>query len=207
MLRPKRMLCLLCVLCAGGVVAAGTATADSSPGSDQTSTALTVPDQTQTGPTVPRTTPTSTAAPAINAVASVNPNIHGVWPTAALAAAHDSTMVGAADANGCPSYSGCGWVNSDFEGDMYAFDQTQNFTTVYDSSCASLLAGSKFYNWNDCVSSIDNTETSGCYETWFYNINWGGTTWIEAPGVAHATLGSSNDNFSSSKYCTNSSGN
>lgn len=84
------------------------------------------------------------------------------------------------------------------------FNQDKNMTQNPEWECNAIVY---YQNWNDCISSIDNQEVSGCYETWFWNINWGSTRWVEAPGVAHGTIGSSNDNFSSSKYCTNSAGN
>jgi hypothetical protein len=134
----------------------------------------------------------------------VNSFPHGVWSTPALAAAHGSTAVGAADSHGCPSNDACGWVNSNFGGDGGIFNQFKNFTQAYEAQCNVIPA---YQNWNDCVSSIDNQEISGCYEAWFWNIDWGSTRWVERPTVAHGSLGSSNDNFSSSKYCTNSAGN
>jgi hypothetical protein len=198
MLRPMRALFVICLVGAAGVVGASSSIADTGPGTEQTSTA----------PTVPRTTPTSTVAPTptINPVvsAAVNAYPHGMWPTAALAAAHGSNAVGPADSHGCPSYDGCGWVNSNFGLDGGIFNQDSNFTTAYEPECNIIPA---YQDWNDCVSSIDNTETTGCYETWFWNTNYGSTRWVEAPGVAHGNLGSSNDEFSSSKYCTNSAGN
>ena len=50
---------------------------------------------------------TATSPP--DSAASVNADPNGVWPTAALAAAHDSRVVGPASSHGCPSAYGCGW--------------------------------------------------------------------------------------------------
>jgi hypothetical protein len=183
MFRRMRLLFVICSVGAAGVlVGASSSIADTGSGTKQTSTA----------PTVPRTTPSPTVAPTIDLPSVLAPSTRA------------SSLAGPADSHGCPSYDGCGWVNSNFGDDGAIFNQDSNFTQDYEPECNVIVA---YEDWNDCVSSIDNTETTGCYETWFWNINYGSTRWVEAPGVAHGTLGSSNDNFSSSKYCTNSAGN
>lgn len=181
MLRPTRLLCVICAVGAAGV-GASSAIADSGPATEQTAT----------GPTAPLTTPTPTAPPTIRLPSVLAPSTAG------------SSVTRATDSHGCPSYDACGWVNSNFGGDGAIFNQDKNFTQNPEWECNVFPA---YQDWNDCVSSIDNQQTSGCYETWFWNINWGSTRWVEAPGVAHGSIGSSNDNFSSSKYCTNSAGN
>lgn len=183
MLRLMRVLSVTCLVGAAGV-GASAAFADAGPAAQQTSTA----------PTVPRTTPTtsSTAGPTITLPSVLQPSTQSAGALVAT------------DSHGCPAYDGCGWVNTSFGGDGAVFNQDADFTQNPEWECNALAI---YQYWNDCVSSIDSTETTGCYQTWFWNTNYGSTRWVEAPGVAHASIGSSNDNFSSSKYCTNSAGN
>jgi hypothetical protein len=104
--------------------------------------------------------------------------------------------VAGADSYGCPSTYGCGWVNAGFGTPMGKWaGNNVNLDVFPQSQCH------KVGTWNDCISSIDNNGTSGCNINWWWNSGYGQPLWAERPHVAHGSLGSSNDQFSSDSWC------
>jgi hypothetical protein len=147
------------------------------------------------------------SAPAVAAdkTASVNADPMGVWSTPTLAFSHRSSVIGASDQYGCPSTYGCGWVDARFGTPMGRWHDNNSDFSVFSEPACNVVPG--FQNWNDCVSSIDNNKGPSCYFTWFWNTNYGSTRWVERYQVAHGSIGTSNDQFSSDKSCTDSNGN
>ena len=140
--------------------------------------------------------PPGVAAFPPDTAASVNSTPHGVWSTPALAGAHGSQAISPfTDAHGCPSTYTCGWIDSGFSNLMgkWAGNNT-NFQVFPRSGCQT-------GTWNDCVSSIDNNGTSGCSVTYFWNAGYGTPSFNDAQHIAYGSLGSSNDQFSSDRWC------
>lgn len=84
------------------------------------------------------------------------------------------------------------WANVNFTGPSLAWEQT--------SKCGSFQASSMPSGWNDAVSSVETF--SGCANTLYENINFGGDTFSIGRNSSAATLGSFNDKTSSEKWCT-----
>src|SRR5216683_598930 len=73
-------------------------------------------------------------------------------------------------------------------------------TWTQSSGCGSFQAGSMPSGWNDVVSSV--ITESGCANTLYQNINFGGTTFSISRNSSAAKLGTFNDQTSSEKWCT-----
>ena len=73
-------------------------------------------------------------------------------------------------------------------------------TWTQSSGCGSFQAGSMPSGWNDVVSSV--ITESGCANTLYQNINFGGTTFSIGRNSSAAKLGTFNDQTSSEKWCT-----
>ena len=84
------------------------------------------------------------------------------------------------------------WKNVNFTGASLTWEQS--------SKCGSFQASSMPTGWNDAVSSVETF--SGCANTLYQNINFGGDTFSIARNSSAATLGSFNDQTSSEKWCT-----
>jgi hypothetical protein len=84
------------------------------------------------------------------------------------------------------------WMNTNFTGGSLTWEQS--------SKCGSFQASSMPSGWNDVVSSVETF--SGCANTLYQNINFGGSTFSIARNSSAATLGSFNDQTSSEKWCT-----
>jgi len=72
-------------------------------------------------------------------------------------------------------------------------------TWTQSTACGSFQAGSMPNGWNDVVSSV--VTDSGCANTLYKNINFGGTTSSIGRNSSTANLGSFNDQTSSEKWC------
>jgi peptidase inhibitor family I36 len=84
------------------------------------------------------------------------------------------------------------WMNVNFTGSSLTWEQT--------SKCGSFQVSSMPSGWNDVVSSVETF--SGCANTLYQNINFGGNTFSIGRNSSAATLGSLNDETSSQKWCT-----
>ncbi len=73
-------------------------------------------------------------------------------------------------------------------------------TWTQSNGCGSFQAGSMPSGWNDVVSSV--ITESGCANTLYKNINFGGTTFSIGRNSSAAKLGTFNDQTSSEKWCT-----
>jgi len=73
-------------------------------------------------------------------------------------------------------------------------------TWTQSTSCGRFQAASMPSGWNDRVSSV--ITESGCANTLYKNINFGGTTFSIGRNSSAAKLGSFNDLTSSEKWCT-----
>jgi Peptidase inhibitor family I36 len=73
-------------------------------------------------------------------------------------------------------------------------------TWTQSTACGSFQAASMPSGWNDVVSSV--ITESGCANTLYKNINFGGTTFSIGRNSSAANLGSFNDQTSSEKWCT-----
>ena len=73
-------------------------------------------------------------------------------------------------------------------------------TWTQSAQCGSFQASSMPSGWNDVVSSV--ATFSGCANTQYKNINFGGTTFSISRNSQVATMGSFNDSTSSEKWCT-----
>lgn len=73
-------------------------------------------------------------------------------------------------------------------------------TWTQSSQCGSFQASSMPSGWNDVVSSV--ATYSGCANTQYKNINFGGSTFSISRNSQVATMGSFNDSTSSEKWCT-----
>ncbi|MGI9007104.1 MAG: hypothetical protein ACR2FU_13085 [Streptosporangiaceae bacterium] len=68
------------------------------------------------------------------------------------------------------------------------------------SQCGNFQAASMPPGWNDVVSSV--ATYSGCANTQYKNINFGGATFSIGRNSQVASMGSFNDSTSSEKWCT-----
>jgi len=84
------------------------------------------------------------------------------------------------------------WAYTDFTGPSLTWEQS--------SKCGSFQASSMPSGWNDVVSSVETF--SGCANTLYQNINFGGNTFSIGRNNSAATLGSLNNETSSEKWCT-----
>lgn len=84
------------------------------------------------------------------------------------------------------------WADTNFTGPSLAWEQT--------SKCGSFQASSMPPGWNDVVESVETF--SGCANTLYENIDFGGTTFSIGRDSSASTLGSFNDKTSSEKWCT-----
>jgi Peptidase inhibitor family I36 len=73
-------------------------------------------------------------------------------------------------------------------------------TWTQSSGCGAFQAASMPSGWNDVVSSV--VTRSGCANTLYKNINFGGTTFSIGRNNSAAQLGAFNDQTSSEKWCT-----
>jgi hypothetical protein len=73
-------------------------------------------------------------------------------------------------------------------------------TWTQSTNCGTFQAGSMPSDWNDVVSSV--ITQSGCANTLYKNINFGGTTFSIGRNSSAARLGTFNDQTSSEKWCT-----
>src|SRR5712671_4455018 len=73
-------------------------------------------------------------------------------------------------------------------------------TWTQSNACGSFQAGSMPSGWNDVVSSV--VTRSGCANTLYKNIDFGGTTFSISRNSSAANVGSFNDQTSSEKWCT-----
>jgi Peptidase inhibitor family I36 len=73
-------------------------------------------------------------------------------------------------------------------------------TWTQSRSCGAFQAGKMPSGWNDVVSSV--VTESGCANTLYKNITFGGTTFSIGRNSSAANLGSFNDLTSSEKWCT-----
>jgi hypothetical protein len=73
-------------------------------------------------------------------------------------------------------------------------------TWTQSSGCGAFRASSMPSGWNDVVSSV--VTKSGCANTLYQNINFGGSTFSIGRNSSAAGLGSFNDQTSSEKWCT-----
>ena len=73
-------------------------------------------------------------------------------------------------------------------------------TWTQSASCGRFQAASMPSGWNDRVSSV--ITESGCANTLYKNINFGGTTFSIGRNSSAAQLGTFNDQTSSEKWCT-----
>ena len=132
--------------------------------------------------------------------ASVNAYPNGLWSSPAAAAAHGSGSVvpnAPADAQGCPSGHGCGWVIQGFTGNMGQWANNNGWFGNFAQSQCNGNNGAPDSNgtWNDCVSSIDDTKA--CTFTWWVDVSQQTNPWVENPGGLHGTLDARNNAFSS----------
>lgn len=84
------------------------------------------------------------------------------------------------------------YVNSNFGGNSLTWTQS--------SGCGAFQASSMPSGWNDVVSSV--ITDSGCANTLYKNINFGGSTFSISRNSSAASLGTFNDQTSSEKWCT-----
>jgi hypothetical protein len=84
------------------------------------------------------------------------------------------------------------WMNVNFTGPSLTWEQT--------SRCGSFQVSSMPSGWNDVVSSVETF--SGCANTLYENVNFGGSTFSIGRNSSAANLGSFNDKTSSQKWCT-----
>jgi Peptidase inhibitor family I36 len=84
------------------------------------------------------------------------------------------------------------WANTNFTGASLTWEQS--------SRCGSFQASSMPSGWNDVVSSVETF--SGCANTLYENVNFGGSTFSIGRNSSAASLGSFNDQTSSEKWCT-----
>lgn len=84
------------------------------------------------------------------------------------------------------------YKNADFVSPSLTWTQT--------AQCGSFQASSMPSGWNDVVSSVQ--AFSGCANTQYKNVNFGGTTFSIGRDSQVATMGSFNDSTSSEKWCT-----
>ncbi len=75
-----------------------------------------------------------------------------------------------------------------------------DLTWTQSSQCGSFQVASMPSGWNDVVSSV--ATYSGCANTQFKNVNFGGATFSIGRNSQVATMGSFNDSTSSEKWCT-----
>ena len=84
------------------------------------------------------------------------------------------------------------YKDANFNGPSLTWTQTQ--------SCGSFQAAAMPNGWNDIVSSV--VTSTGCANTLYKNVNFGGTTFSISRNSTVASLGSFNDQTSSEKWCT-----
>ncbi|MGH9621620.1 MAG: hypothetical protein ACRD45_18190 [Bryobacteraceae bacterium] len=77
----------------------------------------------------------------------------------------------------------------------------KNLGDFYEVECNAVYL---YQTWNDCISSIDNDGTSGCDIHWDWGTGYGTPVWAERVHVAHGSIGTSNDEFSSDWWCSKS---
>jgi hypothetical protein len=73
-------------------------------------------------------------------------------------------------------------------------------TWTQSTGCGTFQAASMPSGWNDVVSSV--VTDSGCANTLYKNMNFGGSTFSIGRNSSAANLGSFNDQKSSEKWCT-----
>jgi len=73
-------------------------------------------------------------------------------------------------------------------------------TWTQNTGCGAFQAASMPSGWNDVVSSV--VTRSGCANTLYQNINFGGTKFSISRNSSVSNLGSFNDQTSSEKWCT-----
>jgi FlaG/FlaF family flagellin (archaellin) len=78
--------------------------------------------------------------------------------------------------------------------------QSPSLTWTQSQQCGSYQASSMPTGWNDVVSSV--ATYSGCANTQYKNVNFGGATFSIGRNSQAATMGSFNDSTSSEKWCT-----
>jgi hypothetical protein len=78
--------------------------------------------------------------------------------------------------------------------------QAPSLTWTQSQQCGSYQASSMPTGWNDVVSSV--ATYSGCANTQYKNINFGGATFSVGRDSQAASMGSFNDSTSSEKWCT-----
>lgn len=170
------------------------------PGIASASSSQSDTSSTTTALTSPTPVPSSTYVNG-DSNAFVNEYPNGLWTTSTLASAHDADAVAASpdatDGYGCPDGVACGWVEENYELQMGQWAETNAwFGSFSQSECSgSYAAPDADGTWNDCVSAMDDDKNCTFY--WFWNINYGGQEWAEGSHVAHGTIGSSNNEFSS----------
>lgn len=84
------------------------------------------------------------------------------------------------------------WTDTGFTGSSLTWEQT--------SKCGSFQASSMPSGWNDVVESVETF--SGCANTLYADVNFGGSTFSIGRDSSASTLGSFNDKTSSEKWCT-----
>ncbi|HUZ56539.1 MAG TPA: hypothetical protein VMU94_28940 [Streptosporangiaceae bacterium] len=84
------------------------------------------------------------------------------------------------------------YVNDNFGGGSLTWTQS--------SACGRFQASSMPSGWNDTVSSV--ATYSGCANTLYKNIDFGGSTYSIGRNSSASSLGSFNDLTSSEKWCT-----
>jgi len=84
------------------------------------------------------------------------------------------------------------WADTGFTGASLTWEQS--------SKCGSFQVSSMPPGWNDVVESVETF--SGCANTLYENINFGGSTFSIGRNSSADTLGSFNDKTSSEKWCT-----
>jgi hypothetical protein len=73
-------------------------------------------------------------------------------------------------------------------------------TWTQSTGCGTFQAASMPSGWKDVVSSV--VTDSGCANTLYKNMNFGGSTFSIGRNSSAANLGSFNDQKSSEKWCT-----
>ena len=84
------------------------------------------------------------------------------------------------------------YKNADYQPPSLTWNQT--------GQCGSYQASSMPPGWNDVVSSV--ATYSGCANTQYKNVNFGGATFSIGRDSQVASMGSFNDSTSSEKWCT-----
>jgi hypothetical protein len=179
MLIPVAALLLL------GMPASALATAGA-PSAGQDCTAQALPAGSAAAPVV---TCYATFAQSIRAATSGRVNL----PARTAARSVSLTELNAGPATPAATYVlSIDWTGTGYSG---------NSLTWYQSSkCGNFQASSMPSGWNDVVSSA--ATYSGCVNTLYQNINFGGSTLTVRKDTADKTLGSFNRQTSSEKWCT-----